>query len=190
MGMNVQTVDLLHAISISVGRMSGPLQAGVRTVEFELRFLPYGWARPDGNPHCPDGCRNLPLFELGKKSEAIRSLRVVWMGCWDVRTDASWNRSFSMQRRVWTKIHIVRTDDALVCQVSGRYGTSSGRLELWTNERPDGMARRPDGWQGTEISDLQTVQNLLKYFWIVESLLKSIFTYNWFCPIRMRPITN
>jgi hypothetical protein len=28
---------------------------------------------------------------------------------------------------------------------SGRYGTSSRRLELWTNERPDGMTRRPDG---------------------------------------------
>jgi hypothetical protein len=32
----------------------------------------------------------------------------------------------------------------------------------WTAERRDGKTRRPDGWQGTEISDLQTVQNLLK----------------------------
>jgi len=39
---------------------------------------------------------------------------------------------------------------------------SSGRLELWTNEHPDGMARRPDDWQGTEIFDLQTVLNLLE----------------------------
>jgi len=46
----------------------------IRTVEFELRFLPYGWARSDGNPRCPDGCSNLPLFELGRKSEASRSL--------------------------------------------------------------------------------------------------------------------
>jgi len=41
-GIAVQTVDLLHAISISVERASGPWQTGVRTVEFELRFLPYG----------------------------------------------------------------------------------------------------------------------------------------------------
>jgi hypothetical protein len=27
-------------------------------------------------------------------------------------------------------------------------------MELWTNEHPDGMTRRPDGWQGTEIFDL------------------------------------
>jgi hypothetical protein len=40
-GMAVQTVDLLHAISIFVERASGPWQTGVRTVEFELRFLPY-----------------------------------------------------------------------------------------------------------------------------------------------------
>jgi hypothetical protein len=26
-----------------------------------------------------------------------------------------------------------------------RYGTSSGRMEQWTDERPDGMTRRPDG---------------------------------------------
>jgi hypothetical protein len=114
-----------------------------------------------------------------------RSLRVVWTGCWVVRTDASWNRSFSIQRSIQTEIHVVQTDDALVCRASGRYGTSSGRLELWTDERPDEMTRCSDGWQGTEISDLQTVQNLLKHFWIAKSLLKSIFTYKWFCPIRM-----
>jgi hypothetical protein len=63
-----------------------------------------------------------------------------------------------------TEIHVVRTDDAFVCRESGWYGTSSGRLELWTDERPNGMTRRLDGWQGTEISDLKTVQNLLKHF--------------------------
>jgi len=34
----------------------------------------------------------------------------------------------------------------------------------WIARHPDGMTRRPDGWQGTEFSDLQTVQNLLVYF--------------------------
>jgi hypothetical protein len=53
---------------------------------------------------------------------------------------------------VQTEIHIVQTDDALVCRASRRYGTSSGRMELWTNERPDGMTRRPDGWQGIDFS--------------------------------------
>jgi hypothetical protein len=26
--------------------------------------------------------------------------------------------------------------------------TSSGRMEQWTDGHPDGMTRRPDGWQG------------------------------------------
>jgi len=66
--------------------------------------------------------------------------------------DASWNRSFLIQRSVRTEIQVVRIDDALVCRASGRYGMSSKRLELWTDECPDGMTRRPDGWQGTDFS--------------------------------------
>jgi hypothetical protein len=50
---------------------------------------------------------------------------------------------------VLTEIHVVQTDDALVCRASGRYGTLSRLLELWTDERPN-------GWQGTKISDLKT----------------------------------
>jgi hypothetical protein len=68
--------------------------------------------------------------------------------------------------------------------------TSSGRLMLWTAGRPDGMTRRPDGWQGTEISDLQTVQNLLET--LLNSripdekhLYKEVILSN-----RMWPITN
>jgi hypothetical protein len=48
-------------------------------------------------------------LNLERKSEADRSLDVVWMGCGDVRTNASWNRSFTIQRRVRTEIHIVQT---------------------------------------------------------------------------------
>jgi hypothetical protein len=77
-----------------------------------------------------------PYLNLERKSEADQSLDVVW-------TDASWNRSISMQMSVRTKIHVVRT----VWHVTRR-------MKLWTDERPDGMARRSDGWQGTEISDL------------------------------------
>jgi hypothetical protein len=43
---------------------------------------------------------------------------------------------------------------------SGQKSTSSRQMEQWTDERPDGMTRRPDGWQGTDFSDLQ---NLLKH---------------------------
>jgi hypothetical protein len=33
---------------------------------------------------------------------------------------------------------------------------------MLTDERSDGMTRRPDGWQGTGFSNLQTAQNLLE----------------------------
>jgi hypothetical protein len=60
----------------------------------------------------------------------------------------------------------------------------------WAAGRPDGMTRRPYGWQGTEFSDLQTVQNLL------ETLLNSGISVkkNYYNEVilsnRMRPITN
>jgi hypothetical protein len=143
-------------------------------------------AHPDHADRRPDGCiwiailalrrsasgrlhQSSLIWTLERKSEADRSLEVIRTGCWDVRSDASWNRSFSMQWRVRTEIHVVRMYDPWSVWVSRRYGTSSGRMEQWTDERPDGMTCRPDGWQGTDFSDLL---NLLKHFWIAESLVK------------------
>jgi hypothetical protein len=100
----------------------------VRTMIFELRFLPYGDARLDGNLRRSDGWINLPLFWTWKESEAGRVLRDVQTGCWYVRTDTSWYRIFSTQWRVWTEKHVVRTYDA------------------WSVGHLDGMARHPDGW--------------------------------------------
>jgi len=169
MGMSVRTANLQHTISIYTMRASRPWKAGVQTVEvesvisltverasrprltvvrtmiFELRFLPYVWVRPDGNPRRPDGWSNLPLNWTWKESEADRSLRGVQTGCWNVRTDASWNSSFSKQWRsgrkcmssgqmmlglssVRTVWHFVRTEGIVDRWASGRDTTSSGRL--------------------------------------------------------------
>jgi hypothetical protein len=43
------------------------------------------------------------------------------------------DRNFSTQWRVWTEMHVVRTDDA------------------WSNWHPDGMSRRPDGWNSGQM---------------------------------------
>jgi hypothetical protein len=51
----VRTVEVELAISFFDAHASGPQLSDVRTVIFELRFLPYGDARPDGIPHRPDG---------------------------------------------------------------------------------------------------------------------------------------
>jgi len=60
-----------------------------------------------------------------KESEVNRSLMDVRTGCWDVRTDASWNRSFSIQWRV-------RTDDACL---SGVWTVWTRRLEGWNSRQ-------------------------------------------------------
>jgi hypothetical protein len=94
-GMNVQTAELQHAISISAMRASGSWEAVVRTVEvestisilvarasgprltdvrtgiFELRFLPEGDARLDGILHRPDGWTIFPLSEIGKNLRLV-----------------------------------------------------------------------------------------------------------------------
>jgi hypothetical protein len=145
----VRTVEVESAISLIVGRASGPRLTDVRTVIFELRFLPYVWARPDRNPHRPDGWSNLPLNWTWKECEAGRSLRGVRTGCWNVRMDASWNSSFSKQWRserertssgqmmvglsgVWMVWPFVRTDGIVDRWASRRDDMSSGQL---TNNR-------------------------------------------------------
>jgi hypothetical protein len=94
-GMNVRTAILQHAISITAMRASGPWEIDVRTVEvelvisisdervsrpmlsdvqtvvFELQFLPYLWARPDGIPHRSNGVSIFPYSELGKNLKLI-----------------------------------------------------------------------------------------------------------------------
>jgi hypothetical protein len=81
-------------------------------------------------------------------------------------------------RSVW-KVLIVQTDDALDRRGSRRYDTSSGWLALWTDgrpdrmfsssgrmllteERPEGIPRRPDGCKGIELTDLNSAQSILE----------------------------
>jgi hypothetical protein len=121
---------------------------GIRTFGFELRYLPYGWVRPDRNPRRPDNCSILSISVFWKKILRLdRTLRVVRMGCWIVRTNASWSSSKLLDTKegpdgnpcrpigwcfslkcVWTAWHVVRTADALDNWASEWYDTSSGRL--------------------------------------------------------------
>jgi len=43
------------------------MKTGVRTSWFWMHDLPYGRARPDGNPHCPDDCSDLPISVFWKE---------------------------------------------------------------------------------------------------------------------------
>jgi hypothetical protein len=98
-------------------------------------------------------------YALERNPEACRTLRVVRTCCWNVRMDACW---------------------------------SSSKL-LDTGERPDGWCFGQMDvqkvWHVVQTADREL--NFLtcklcrifwKHFWIVESLLKSIFTKKWFFP--------
>jgi len=70
---------------------------------------------------------DLPFLGTWKESETGWVLRGVWTCCWNVWTDASWNRCFSIQWRVQTE------------------GTRRPDGWCWSVWRPDGMTRRSDG---------------------------------------------
>jgi len=105
-----------------------------------------------------------------KESEADRSLMDVRTSCWDVQTDASWNKSFWIQWRVWTERYIVRTDDA------GLSGVRTGWHIVWMDGTVDrwvfGRDDTSSGWLTGNLksSIFFVVQSLLKMLWQVESL--------------------
>jgi hypothetical protein len=105
-----------------------------------------------------------------KESEADRSLMDVRTGCWEVQTDASWNRSFSIQWRVRTERYVVRMDDA------GLSGVRTGWHIVWTNGTVDRWASGRDNtsfeWLTGNLksSIFFAVQSLLKMLWQVESM--------------------
>jgi hypothetical protein len=111
----------------------------VRTIVFELRFLPYEWARPDGNLRRPDGCINLPLFELWKENMKLidhwtSSGRAAETSGWmQAGTEASWCSEGSRLKSTsseWMILGLlgVRTVGTVDRWASGRDDMSSGRL--------------------------------------------------------------
>jgi hypothetical protein len=204
-GMAVRTVNLQHAISISYERASGPWYVGVQTVEVE-----YVISLPDARASGPSwlsfgrmylNCDSCLMYERVRTG-----IHVVWtvasifpylnlerIWSWSIigrHPDGLLSRpdGCKLTQKLLDTVKGLdgnkrRLDGwCLICLASGRYGTSFGRKEQWTDERPDrrnsgqmsvrtGWHGHPDGWQGTE-NLLTCKQNLLKYFWIVESLLK------------------
>jgi hypothetical protein len=115
-------------------------------------------------------CINLPIFWTCKESEADRSLMDVWTGCWDVRTNASWNRSFLIQWRVRTERYVIRTDDAGLSSVRTVWHVvqTNGAVDRWASGRDNTSTGLLTG--NLKSSIFFAVQSLLKMLWHVESL--------------------
>jgi hypothetical protein len=111
-------------------------KAVVRTSEFWMRNLPYGWASPDKIHLVRTVAVIFPYLCFGKKSHSWSNtdcLPDVLLKCPDgcklEQFEASWHRGRSGRKDL-----VVRMDDA------------------WTVERPDGISHHLDGCQGTEIN--------------------------------------
>jgi hypothetical protein len=142
----------------------------VRTVIFELRFLPYVWVRLDGKPHRPDGVSIFLYSELGKNLKLIDH----W---WTSGRDAE----MSGRMQAGTKASRYsggsgRKDTSsgrmmLVCLASGRdehVVWTEGIVDRWTSGRDDTSSGLLTG--NLKSSIFFAVQSLLKKLWQVESL--------------------
>jgi hypothetical protein len=119
-----------------------------------------------GNPIVRTGVSIFPYSELGKNLKLIDH----------------WEESEQMQAGTEAFWYSIGPDGnipcpggwCLVCRASGQYGTSSGRMEQWTDGRLDGIARSSRRLtRNLNSSNFQAVQSLLRVLWIVESLFTS-----------------
>jgi hypothetical protein len=90
--------------------------------------------RPNGNPRRPDGCINLPLFELWKENMKL-------IDHW-----TSSGRAAETSGRMQAGTEASRHNEG-----SERKSTSSGQMMLGLSGRPDSMARCPDGWNSGQM---------------------------------------
>jgi hypothetical protein len=159
------------------------------TVVFELRFLPYVWASPDGNSRRPDSCIILPLFELGKylklidhwtsSGRATESSGRIQVGTEASRYSEGFGRKYTLSERMMLDLSGVRTVWHVVQIV--------GTVDRWASRRDDTSSGQ---LTGNRFFWLVTSAESLKYFWIVESLWRSSLHTSNFVLNRMRPITN
>jgi hypothetical protein len=124
-GMVVRTVDMMHAISISDARASRPWRLASGRLDFECDTCLMDERIRTGV------ATNFPYLCFGKKScswsntECLSNVLLKRpYRCKLEQFEASWHRGRSGQ-----KVLIVRMDDALDSWASGRYITSSGRLQ-------------------------------------------------------------
>jgi hypothetical protein len=172
--MALQTVDQVHAISISEEHTSGPRWLASRWFDLNSDTCLMD-ERVRMGIHVVRTVESIfPYSILERNLKLDRTLRVL-------RTDASWNRSFSIQRRVRTENHIIQMDDAFVWRAFGRYDTSSGLLELLFNKiwtivgRYDIPSGRPNEnyWTSNLSSVCNSVQQNIK----MHNLRRQIFCW-------------
>jgi len=177
-GMNIRTVEVESAISLTDERAFEPMLTNVRTVIFELRFLPYVWVRSDGKPRRPDGVSIFPYLNL----ERIWSWLIT-----DRRPDGLLRcpDGCKLEQKL---LDTVEGPDGKIRRPDGW---------CWSVWHPDGMTRRPDDWNSGQMGVqtgwhfVRTADRESKFFITLNSGIPiyDIFYIQVFLSIhRMRPI--
>jgi hypothetical protein len=126
-GMVVWMVDLMHAISISDARVSGPRGLTSGRLDFECDTCLMNGRVRTGFHIVWMVAANFPYLSFGKKSRSWSNTEcrsdVLLKRSDGCKLEASQHRGRSGQ-----KVLVVRTDDALDSWASGQYIMSSGRL--------------------------------------------------------------
>jgi hypothetical protein len=120
------------------------------------------------------GLIDLPFLELGKNQWTVQELIGVWTCCWNVRMEQAGTEASRYDVGV-------RTEET--------HHPDRWCLSVW---RPDGMTRRPDGWNSRHMgvrTGWHIVRTADRELWNSSDFtLKSgipicrIITHKWFCP--------
>jgi len=141
----VQTIDLMHAISIYEAWASEPWRLSSGLLNYECMTCLMNLCVRTGTHITQTVAAVFPYLYFGKKSHSWsnteRRLNMLLKrpdGCNLEQFETSRHRG-----RSWRKVLVVGTDDA------------------WTVECPDDITRRPDDYKGTELTALNSAQSLL-----------------------------
>jgi hypothetical protein len=137
-GMVVRTVDLMHAISISDARASGPRGLTSESLDFEC-----------------DTCLMDERVRTG--IHVVRMIAAIFPYLCFGEKSRSWSNTECRPDVLLKRRDGCKLEQFKASQHRGRSGRkvlvvlTENALDSWASE---GMSRRPDDWQGTEFFDL------------------------------------
>jgi hypothetical protein len=151
-GMVVQTVDLMHAISLYVAHAFEPWRPMCGRLNFECTTCLTNERVRTGIHIVRTVAAIFPYLCFGKNSHSWSNIECrpdVLLkrpdGCNLEQFEASWHRE-----RCGRKVLVVRTNDALDSWASEQYITSSGRLQairfLWLVDSAESSRRPLNSW--------------------------------------------
>jgi hypothetical protein len=170
----------------------------VRTGRMVVRMVDLMHARPDHADWHPDVWIWIAILALwmstfGRESTSSRRLQQSSHICVLERNPEAWSNTEDRPDELLNRLDGCKLEQFEAFRHRGRSGResiSSGRMMLYSDGRPDGLTRRPDGWcigqlgvrtewhvvrtagRGPKFLTCKLCRIFWRHFWIVESLIK------------------